>query len=186
MRTFLFLTTAYKRTRLTALFSSVVALTHAVTCEQAAAQINTIRKELARLKTVEQVEVLQPLTDCQAAGWVDSDGCIQLDCYGVAQKYPQILHAFRKAYGGTVTVARDPEGKYPLWVWRIGANTKEGKAFAARVFPRLIEKCDQGRIVLSSTVGTRKGRPCATQQLERPPAWPNGRGHSTRRLRGFL
>ena len=129
--------------------------------------IKTIVAELARLKTIEQVDVPQDITAQQAAGWMDSDGCVALSregqkAYTVAQKYPQILHAFQRTYGGTVRQARI--GKYSLWGWRLkAAGTDE---FLQDVAPWSVEKHEQFRIVANSTPATRAADLARLKQLK--------------------
>lgn len=96
-----------------------------------------------------QVTVKEDLTNAQAAGWIDSDGCLQLKNFGLCQKYPQILYAFAKRWGGHVRRMSNADA----YTWQI-CEKELRDVFAADVFPFLLEKYDQGQIIINSASET--------------------------------
>lgn len=135
----------------------------------AAARINSVRDQLKVLKASPQVEVIEPLTGPQMAGWIDSDGCLCLTkdgdkSYSLTQKYPQICQAFQRRFPGShVYTYNTPYGPYAVWsarAWKVQEQV------AREVFPYLLEKREQAAIVRASSFETRAKDLARLKQLK--------------------
>lgn len=101
------------------------------------------------LKSIEHATISKPLPAAYCAGLMDGDGTFTVNGHrlivSVGQKYRAIADALHREYSGTIH-HRVQRG-FELWTWQISVR-QDALRFLTAIVPHLIEKAEQGRLVL--------------------------------------
>ena len=112
--------------------------------------VQTLKQRLSDAKKIPHVVTQEFISIPYMAGFFDAEGCVCLrkDCKGVlvcvGQKYPAILQAAQRTFGGTVSTSTKRE----ISNWCLGKGAKD---FLGQIRPFLVEKGEQVDLVLNVT-----------------------------------